>query len=84
MELLIPLYVISFEYKLLVGFQLNGARYYVTGWFAVADMSDRYSLILCNQFLKQTGLQVFIGDPTLWNPGMITAPEEIEFVLDSM
>jgi hypothetical protein len=74
----------KFEYKLLIGFQLNGARYYVTAWFAVADMSDRYSLILCNQFLKQTGLQVFIGDPTLWNPGMITAPEEIEFVLDSI
>ena len=47
-------------------------------------MSDRYSLILCNQFLKQTGLQVYIGDPTLWNPGMITAPEEIEYVLDSI
>ena len=66
----------EYEYKLLIGLQLNGNRYYVQGWFAVANMSSAYDLIFSNPFLKRTGLKLFIADPTLWKPQMILAPEE--------
>ena len=66
----------EYEYKLLIGLQLNGNRYYVNGWFAVSDMSSAYDIIFSNQFLKRTGLKLFIADPALWNPQLILAPEE--------
>jgi hypothetical protein len=41
-----------YEYKLLVGFDLSGPRYYVLDWFAVAPM---HSPILSNKILKEPG-----------------------------